>query len=303
MTCNNSNLFRFILIGILTLADYSIFLTLSKNYNRKVGLVFLFNPISIIITGYHNQFDNVALAFGIWAILKMDSHAQMSNKIPPMLAFVLGISISIKHDLLLFLLWIFFDRKVKNRLQIIFIGVSIPVLLILPFLVLDKSSVVKYFFEYNSFNNAPLLKDILFTSGWAPGKVGIIFFIVALTILAYLNRNQTMAKKIPMFTLVLVAFSSSIANQYLAISAIGAAIFANAASLIFFTYSAIAFLFNGDELHLFESSRLSKMFNVLHARPYPLLILLIPTYTGATLFLKFLYSKRLSLFKHRTRRN
>ena len=272
---NNSTIFRILIIGILTTADFFIYSLLKRRFGLKAGLIFLFNPVSIIISGYHNQFDNVAIVIGLWALLRMESKSENLLKVPLALGAVLGLSISIKHDFLLFLIWIFFTKKIVNRLQILAISIAIPVFLIFPFYVMDKNNIIKYYLRYTSSNNAPLLKDLFLTSGWSPGKFGLIFFIIGLTSFGYLTRLNSIGTKISIYTLVFVAFSSGIANQYLVIPAIGAAVYANAASFAFFIYCTVTFIFNSDELHFFSASTVAVHIQNVHARLFPFFILLI----------------------------
>ena len=61
--------YRFKIVIFLSLIDVSIFYLLYKNYSLKVGLIYLINPISIILTGHHNAFNNYAVLFAFLAIL------------------------------------------------------------------------------------------------------------------------------------------------------------------------------------------------------------------------------------------
>ena len=61
--------YRFKIIIFLSLIDIYIFYLLYKNYSLKIGLLFILNPISIILTGHHNAFNNYAILFGLLGIL------------------------------------------------------------------------------------------------------------------------------------------------------------------------------------------------------------------------------------------
>jgi hypothetical protein len=289
---NNSTIFRILIIGILTTTDFFIYLLLKRRFSIKTGIIFLFNPVSIIISGYHNQFDNVAILIGLWALLRMESKSENLLKVPLALGGVLGLSISIKHDFLLFLIWIFFTKKIINRLQIIAVSIAIPVFLIFPFFLMDKDNIIKYYFKYTSYNNAPLMKDLFLTSGWSPGKFGLVFFVLGLTLFGYLTRMSPIGMKISIYTLVFVAFSSSIANQYLVIPAIGAAVYANMASFAFFIYCTATFIVNSDELHFFSASPVAFHIQNIHARLFPLFILLILIGSRKFNFFEYLKSQQ-----------
>ena len=68
----SENIFRYKLIFILNLFDFLIFYLILRNYSLKAGLIFFLSPISIFISGYHNQFDNIAIFFGFLAILFLE---------------------------------------------------------------------------------------------------------------------------------------------------------------------------------------------------------------------------------------
>ena len=269
----NEFLFRLIIIFILTTSDFAIYKMLNRRFGGKTGLIFLFNPVSIIISGYHNQFDNVAFALGAWCLLRAESNQVFSIRKIVTLGALFGTSISIKHDFLLFLIWIFFDKSFEKRSYFLISSIVVPILLILPFFIFEPRVVTRNYFLYRSFNNAPLLKDLLFSSGWSPGASGIIFFIASITIIGFITKNLSLGERIVIYSLVFVAFSSSIANQYLIISCIGAAVYGNLFSYLFYTYCTIAFFFNLDELHFFPYSGFAKFFEFQHSRLYPILIL------------------------------
>ena len=61
------SIFRIKIIIFLSFLDFFIFLTLYKKYSLKIGLLFFLNPICIIITGHHNQFNNFGILFGFFS--------------------------------------------------------------------------------------------------------------------------------------------------------------------------------------------------------------------------------------------
>ncbi|MFM9172647.1 MAG: hypothetical protein ACKOQU_07675, partial [Acidimicrobiaceae bacterium] len=53
----NRKIFRLVIILVLTLADLLIAAIIARRFSHYAALLFFLNPVSIIITGYHNQFD------------------------------------------------------------------------------------------------------------------------------------------------------------------------------------------------------------------------------------------------------
>ena len=82
---------------------------LFKNYSLKIGLLFFLNPISIIITGHHNQFTNFALLFGFLSVLLYEKNNLNFKIILPLI--IMGLSLSVKHVLIFFPIWWAFKEK------------------------------------------------------------------------------------------------------------------------------------------------------------------------------------------------
>src|SRR3990172_7804576 len=66
---NHELIFRYTLVSFLSLVDAGIALILQRKVNLTTAVVFMLNPISIIITGYHNQFDNLAVFLGLLSVI------------------------------------------------------------------------------------------------------------------------------------------------------------------------------------------------------------------------------------------
>ncbi len=60
--------FRYILPCFLTLADIGIFFVLRRKFGPIAAVLFFLNPISIVISGYQVQVDNIAILLGSWAM-------------------------------------------------------------------------------------------------------------------------------------------------------------------------------------------------------------------------------------------
>ena len=114
--------YRFKIIVFLSLIDIYIFYLLYKNYSLKIGLLFILNPISIILTGHHNAFDNYAILFGLLGVLM---YGELNEKITLkklISIFLFGLSLSIKHILFFFpLWWAFKEKKLVNKLLVLII--------------------------------------------------------------------------------------------------------------------------------------------------------------------------------------
>lgn len=99
--------FHFLVCFVLSLVDVGIATLLVWAYGRRTGLLFLLNPLTILLTGVHSQFDNVAVFFGFAAYLILDRWKTSALSRAWMAAFLLGVSLSFKHLLIFFPVWLF----------------------------------------------------------------------------------------------------------------------------------------------------------------------------------------------------
>jgi hypothetical protein len=232
----------------LTLVDVGICLSLFRRYGVTVAALFFLNPISIMITGYHSQFENFAILLGIVSVGMLDR--EKGTKWIWGGLIVLGLSLSVKHILFLFPLWLAFKQKCWSR-KLLFVGVPYAIFLggFSFYLPRDAHQILKNVFLYRSWNNAPLWTDL------APGFVrhfvpSFALFVATMLILGLLWRPLRAIESLHFYLISLVAFSSAIANQYLAICIPSIATQWNWAYGIY-TFIGTAFLLvDHDGLHL-----------------------------------------------------
>lgn len=228
--------FHYLVALFLSLADLGIFFILWKKFTIKTAFLFLLNPISIIITGYHSQFDNLALLFGLWSVVILDDpRGRHTLKKLSMALLLLGLSITTKHILFLFPLWL--AVKLKNSWHQLWALVLPPLIFLASFLPYWKTGhdgIVQNVFQYKSFNNAPLLNLFFLPND---SIVPQCVFFTLLGVGSLLFRKESPFRSLLVYTIVLVTFSSAIANQYLAIVVPFIAVFPN---LVFVAYTAAA---------------------------------------------------------------
>ena len=97
--------YRVILIGIFTLADFAIAMWLANCYSLKVSLIFFLNPISIVITGFHNQFDNMAIFLALLSCWFYNEEEKISKK-DWMFVLMLALSLAMKHIIFILPFWL-----------------------------------------------------------------------------------------------------------------------------------------------------------------------------------------------------
>lgn len=201
----------------LTLIDIAIAAFLYRWYGNKVASLFFLNPISIIITGYHAQFDNLAILFGLIGVKAIENDGASNSYRTIAGLSLLGLSLSVKHILFLFPLWLAMkNERWRNKLLFIAIPYGLFTIGFLPYLPDGTDGIIGNVFRYRSFANAPFWIDV------APRVIASIFptfllFIGTLIILGLLWRKKKPLESLFLYLVSLVVFSSAIANQYLVI--------------------------------------------------------------------------------------
>ncbi len=239
--------FRYKMIFILNLFDFLIFYLILRNYSLKVGLIFFLSPISIFISGHHNQFDNIAIFFGFLAILLIEKRKK--NEIKYLGLFFLGISLCAKHVLFLLPIWLAFKEKnYVNKFIYVVIPYFIFLISFLPYLE-DYKGIIENVFLNPSYNNGP------FWGLFAPKVLHMYFpkismFIFAMICAGFYFLKYNVRNTFFFYLICVVIFSSGIYNHYLAIPLLALSVFWN---IKYFYYTLLCislYLLDGDALGL-----------------------------------------------------
>lgn len=219
LTPNSIWALRYLVAGLLTLVDVGILIILTKKFGKKAGLLFFLNPISIIITGYHGQFDNLAILLAMLAILIFGNTLEKNITGKKILGLItLGLSLMTKHIFFIFPLWLAIKQKGwKMKLLCLVVPLGIFAIGFLPFISTGIDGIVHNVFMYKSFDNGP------FWYALAPTIITrfipkMVLFILTLVILAFVFRKKDNFRSLLAYTIAVVIFSPAIANQYLAIA-------------------------------------------------------------------------------------
>jgi len=135
--------FRLLLILFLASVDIGIAAILWRQKYRLPALLFLLSPVVIYISGFHNQFDNVAVLLGMLAVVVLAEKSPGENTWPRFLlaAVILGISLIVKHLLVFLLFWLFFRQRSWTKKILIVLIPSVMFLgSFLPYMATEISS-------------------------------------------------------------------------------------------------------------------------------------------------------------------
>jgi hypothetical protein len=253
LTRGDPDSFRLAVAGLLTLADIGIFLVLAVRLSTRVALLFLFNPVSILITGYHSQFDNLALLLGMLSVLLLERREE-----PRRLASLalLGLSLTLKHVLFAFPLWIAARETTwRRRAEAIAVPWGLFLLSFAPYWARGSRGIVENVFLYQSWPR-PLLARWLLPDDLFLFVSPSAIWLCVLGIGAFFDRRRALFETLLVYTAVLVAFSPAMVNQYLAIAVPFAAAFLNPFLVAYSALGALHILGDADGLGLPEARRL-----------------------------------------------
>lgn len=213
--------FRIYIVSFLTLADLGIAFFLKETVSEKAALYFFLNPVSVIITGFHNQFDNIAVFLALMSVLYFDESDSFTRRDLVAILF-LTLSLLMKHILYLFFLWLLLSRvfcNLKKRMLYTCVPPAIFLVSFIPFAVSGKKAIdgiFKNVFFYRSHNNFPLLAPLLKILS-IPDQFYFLISIMIMLSFGILFRKKSYGKLLLLYFCSLVAFSSAVANQYLVI--------------------------------------------------------------------------------------
>ncbi len=209
--------------AFLTLSDIGLSFILWRLTSPSIALLFFLNPISIIVTGYHIQFDNLAILIGLAGWFVFTNGASWSATAIGSLLF--GASLSMKHVFSLFLAWLPFLTEVRTlRHRIAFGAVSLSVFVasFLPWFDHPAAwaGIRANVFAYTSTEGHSLTSAL--ASALSVGSPRSLFMILAaLTGLVFIHRHNLHRVAPFVYLIALTALSSGMARNYLAVPLVG----------------------------------------------------------------------------------
>jgi hypothetical protein len=221
--------FRWTIVIFLSLCDLGIAYFLYSKFGLASAALLLLNPISIIITGYHNQFDNLAILLGLVGVIFFEKKKFFYG------ALWIGFSLVVKHLLFIYPLWLWFKYK---RIDILFLPYIIFALSFLFFLPKGYSGILTNVFLYQSLKNYPLMKTLgLYLNGfdWLYSSL----FFLTLAALGWFLRFKNAVATLLLYCAFCVSLSTAIANQYLAIPSATVSAMPNIANLTFMLLGSV----------------------------------------------------------------
>ena len=220
----------------LTCVDLGIFFVLLKKFGKVPAVIFFLNPISIIISGYGRQFNNVAvLAAMLAAVIYGDDFIAGFSKRKFLGLIMLGISITTKHVFFAYPFWLAVkQRGVKEKLTALFLPVAIFFASFLPYAKNSTTQIIHHVFLYQSMGGTAVMRSLKLVLGESRGgALGFLLLLLALTVFGIAFKKYSNLKSVLLYGLVLLLFTNSIVNEFFVIAAVGAAVFFNGFFVLF----------------------------------------------------------------------
>ena len=227
--------FHVVVVAFLSLIDLAIGFLLFRRFCLIVATVFLLNPLSLLLTGYHSQFDSLALLFGLiaWTLISPKPPQVVGFPRWVAAALLLGLSLATKHILLLFPIWIVFCPNLHptiwkrvlfaSLVYIVFVSSFVPFAVeadalhaITKALAMHGYSETAFFTRLVNLIFPPPLIDNLF--GLIHERIGMkALFLIVMLIVGWIVARVRPEKLFECYLVSLVLCTSLMADQYLAI--------------------------------------------------------------------------------------
>ncbi len=227
LNLNSIQEFHMAIVLFLSIIDSLIAIWLKNKFSERVAIFFLLNPISILLTGYHSQFENLAILLAIASAIPLFTK-EIKYKHIIVSAILLGLSLGTKHVFFLFPIWFLLSNKYNFKQRLLYTTICYSVFLIffIPFffdpdtLQGIKDNILKYnalqgnaleaHFVYQSLPNK--LHDYLqlISNNWL---FRLVFFILLIGS-SFLFQNKSYHFQLLSYLLCLLICTSMITAEY-----------------------------------------------------------------------------------------
>jgi hypothetical protein len=218
--------------GLLAVTDAALAALLAAGYSYGAGMFLLCSPATALLTGYHSQFEALALLPGLaaWLLIRRGSAPTLPSLASGLL---LGLSLAVKHILFLFPVWLLFFPRLgsfRKRLGIVAVAYATFGVSFLPAWIdpASRAGILKNVFGYRSMPRLSILHFLVGARGSVEEYLAASAFLTplwmaAILALGLLRRRRT-EDPFPMYLLAMFSLSPALADQYLAIPLLACAI-------------------------------------------------------------------------------
>jgi hypothetical protein len=250
---HNPAVLRYLISGLLSLGDAGIFFILWRQFGPRAACWFFLNPISIIVSGYQCNFDNLAILLGLIAVLMMENDFDRPIDRRKFLGLaILGLALVLKHVLFAFPFWLAVkQRGIKQKLLVLSVPILIFLLSFVPYLPSGGHGIIQNVFLYRSHPT-----DIFFRM-FLPQFVQQAYssqtlWLLLLILFAFIYRQKSAVELLLFYTCVLVVAAPVTLNEYLAIPLVFTVTHLNPLTILYMVVGSLHLLMDHEGLHLFD---------------------------------------------------
>jgi hypothetical protein len=210
--------FRVGLAVLLSAVDVALAGRLQRRFGSRAALFLLFSPVSLLVTGYHRQFDGLALLLGLLGAELLEERREGPLGRRDVAGWLLiGASLATKHILFLFPLWLAAGQKgIPRRIGSAVVPPIVFALSFLPWIPGGWPGIVSNVLTYTSTQNAPLYRSVLPAGVLDAVPPEAVWFTLLLS-LGWLLRRGSPVEGLLVYTVAFVGAAPAMTNQYLAI--------------------------------------------------------------------------------------
>ncbi len=258
---DNRKVFRLAIILILTITDLLIATIIAHKFSHYAALLFFLNPVSIIITGYHNQFDNIAILIALVAVIYFNSEQSESKSRNLYLGLALiGLSLAVKQILLFVPVWLFFrNGTFKQRIT----RGAVPYVVYIACFIPWATSIarIEIIFE-EVFLQRRGRPGVIRNLGGATyveptfdlnyGRMGFylsyLIWVIGIFAFGWIMRNRSLIHSLIVYLLLMVGLAPAYSQQQLILPLIALFVYATIELKVFYLLTLLFMIQNSDEL-------------------------------------------------------
>lgn len=238
--------FRLLVAGFLTAVDLAIAAMLRWRFGPLTAAGFMLVPVAALVTGYHSQFDNLAIGIGLGAMLLVERAKNDAGRAAGRGWWtglgLLGLSLATKHILLLLPVWLAMRQASPGRAgAVLLVPLSILVASFLPFVPGGLDGIVSNVIGYRGLENPPFhtyLLPPLIQRLLSP----VVLFGIAVLVIGWLMRRRSAVEQLLIYSVTIVVFAPAMGNQYLAIPVVATIVFVNVGYVAYLAVATIYML-------------------------------------------------------------
>lgn len=218
LAAHRNEVLRYLIAVFLSLVDLGIFFILLRRAGKLVAVLFFLNPISILVTGFHGQFDNLAILLGLLSLQWIGENFQDPVDLKKFCGLLLlGLSLMTKHLFFAFPLWLAIKQKgLSQKAVVLIVPLAFFLLGFAPYWTQSGDQIRAHVFQYGASCTGYFYKFFVpqCVQYWFDAES--VWYIL-LVLFAFICRSRTAFESLLIYTGVLVAFSPATSNQYLVI--------------------------------------------------------------------------------------